>query len=160
MVDGHVPKPYAQKAVCLEQQPCNSQVGRWMEAHEGQGEHCGVLLQQAGKAVLERHKASSYNPDPWHNDCNSLVSTKPREYPVPFANAIVRIRDDLIRVAPSGPCLPIVFPSGPEILASALDDDEGLFAFADMGSAYTYLRSGKGLKLPEHWYEHLPHLIQ
>lgn len=108
--------------------------------------------------MLERNFPPSQNTEPWHKPCHSLVSTKLREYPVPFANAIVRLRNDLITDAPTGLCIPHILPSGPEILASALDDDEGLFAFADLGSAYTYLRSGKGLKLPEHWREHLPHL--
>lgn len=49
------------------------------------------------------------------------------------------------------PILPRPCPTGPEILKVMPDDDGGLFGFADLKSAYDYMRAGKGLDLPKHW---------
>ena len=81
-----------------------------------------------------------------------------RTYPVPFAKKIVNIRKNLIDGRPMEPMIPSPSPTGPEILMSTPEDEEGLFASADLGSVYKYLRGGKGLALPDHWREYMPHV--
>ena len=79
-----------------------------------------------------------------------------RTYPLPFANAIVNLRDDLISSRPMEHVPSHDLPSGPQILAGMPDDDAGLFSFADLSSCYRYLRCGKGLKLPQQWHRFMP----
>ena len=83
-----------------------------------------------------------------------------RTYPVPFAQRIVNIRDHLINGRPMEPLGPSPTPTGPEILASTPEDVEGLFKLADLSAVYKYLRGGKGLQLPSHWYPWMPHEVQ
>lgn len=79
-----------------------------------------------------------------------------RQYPEPFADAVVRLRETLLDTkAPTGMNLfnivPSPLPSGPQILGSMPDDDGGLFGFARLEEAFDYIRRGKGLELPAHW---------
>lgn len=73
-----------------------------------------------------------------------------RTYPLPFAKAIVNLRDDLVSSRPMEPVPSHDLPSGPA------DDDGGLFSTADLSSCYRYLRRGKGLNLPQHWHRFMP----
>ena len=50
-------------------------------------------------------------------------------------------------------------PTGPQILEATPSDQQGLFATADLGSVYLYLRGGKNLKLPDHWKPYMPHSV-
>ena len=84
----------------------------------------------------------------------------PRIYPVPFAECIVALRQDLIENRPMDVTIPAPCPLGPEILAGTPEDTEGLFAKADLKGVYKYLRGGKGLQLPTHWYSQMPHEVQ
>ena len=61
---------------------------------------------------------------------------------------------------PMEPKLPYPLPSGPQILESTPNDEEGLFATADLPAVYRYLRGGKSLRLPPHWQDVLPHEIE
>lgn len=92
-----------------------------------------------------------------NNNRNCMkVSNKLRTYPMPFAQAIVNLRDDLVASRPMEPVISHDLPSGPEILDSMPDDDGSLFSTADLSSCYRYLRCGKGLKLPQHWRRFMP----
>lgn len=46
---------------------------------------------------------------------------------------------------------PISLPLGPDIIRATDDRLDDLFGFADLASAYAYIRGYRGLKLPEHW---------
>lgn len=83
-----------------------------------------------------------------------LKSTE--QYPEPFADRIVQLRQSLLDTRSNSEkaifrALPCPLPSGPEILDPMPEDDGGLFGFADIKSAYDYLRGAKGLNLPKHW---------
>lgn len=80
-----------------------------------------------------------------------------QEYPVPFANNIAQLRGELVSSRPFDPLPPMRLPTGPEILDATPNDQQGLFATADLPAVYTYLRRGKGLKLPPHWQPYMPH---
>ena len=80
-----------------------------------------------------------------------------REYPVPFADNIVKLREELISSRPHEPFFGDDLPSGPQILLSTPHDEEGLFATANLRGVYSYLRGGAGLRLPPHWREYMPH---
>ncbi|CAL1147475.1 unnamed protein product [Cladocopium goreaui] len=147
---------------------------------------CGVwVLEQPGSSVLEFYPAwlhmmeyhyklfgnhgvsrigwwmSMYgSPTPkrqyaWSNS-TAIRRLDVGTYPVPFAQRIVNIRGDLIQGRPMEPLIPSPCPLGPQILSSTPEDVEGLFATADLGSVYRYLRGGKGLQLPPHWRPYMP----
>ena len=46
---------------------------------------------------------------------------------------------------------PISLPLGPDSIRATDDRLDDLFGFADLASAYAYIRGYRGLKLPEHW---------
>lgn len=75
-----------------------------------------------------------------------------RNYPRPFGDAIVRLRDDLVNgraylVSPDS------VPTGISSVdaASRHQDVEPLFASARLPEVVKYLRLGKNLKLAAHW---------
>ena len=82
----------------------------------------------------------------------------PRIYPVPFANAIVRIMDDLkwTRACHLG-MMPMDLPTGPTIVGSMPDTDD--FAQANLAECFAYLRGGKSLSLPKHWKDIFPSFL-
>ena len=87
----------------------------------------------------------------------AFKSSQLREYPVPFANNIAQLRGELVSSRPFDPLSPMTLPTGPEILDATPNDQQGLFATADLPAVYKYLRRGKGLKLPPHWQPYMPH---
>ena len=80
---------------------------------------------------------------------------QPRIYPTKFADAIVKLREPLLnsRVTRLDP---MDLPLGHHTVLSMPDDDNGLFAAADLRSVFHYLRCGKGLNVPRHWQDVVP----
>ena len=72
-----------------------------------------------------------------------------RNYPRPFGDAIVRLRDDLVKGrAFCKPPYPL--PSGVSSVDASGDHDP-LFALARLPEVVKYLRLGKNLDLEAHW---------
>lgn len=85
--------------------------------------------------------------------CDILIL---RHYPEPFADSVVRMRKFFFdKCSNNGkqllPVVPESLPSSVDILCATPEDDGGLFGFADLKSAYKYIRAAKGLQLPNHW---------
>ena len=85
-----------------------------------------------------------------------LSAAVPRFYPEPFALSVQRLRGQLMDTrcnswTASVRATPIRLPSGPDIIRAVDDRLDDLFGFADLASAYAYVRGYRGLKLPEHW---------
>ena len=84
--------------------------------------------------------------------CSPCILFYPRHYPVPFAQAIVRIRQELIdgRVHHE---YPHPMPPGVDTVqrAPTASEGDGLFKAARLGEVVTYLRAGTNLRLPKHW---------
>ena len=83
-----------------------------------------------------------------------------RHYPRPFAEAIVRIRNELIAKG-TYHHYPDNLPFGVSTFRSTpLDEDqEGLFKKARLEQVVAYLRSGSNLNLPDHWRDLIPHPV-
>lgn len=84
--------------------------------------------------------------------CSPCILFYPRHYPVPFAQAIVRIRQELIdgRVHHE---YPHPMPPGLDTVqrAPAASEGDGLFKAARLEEVVAYLRAGTNLRLPKHW---------
>lgn len=78
-----------------------------------------------------------------------------RNYPRPFAQAIVRLRDDLVNRG-TRHSYPSPMPTGVSTVQAAWQDDEGLFKQARLSEVVAYLRLGSSLNLPKHWRETIP----
>lgn len=88
----------------------------------------------------------------WHGS-SQLKRTE--NYPRPFAQAIVRLRDDLVNRG-TRHSYPSPMPTGVSTVQAAWQDDEGLFKQARLSEVIAYLRLGSSLNLPKHWRETIP----
>lgn len=76
-----------------------------------------------------------------------------RQYPVPFAQAIVRLRKALLDTRPEH-LYPIELPPGLVSVRNAPPaHHDDLFTNARLQEVVVYLRAGKNLDLPKHWRE-------
>lgn len=168
LVDGHVRCWVSQTAVCVLKCMCYSVVGRWLaQDATPKCEDHDDLQEQGRTQVLERIEVSQEHGEPRHkketnknmSDCRIFGYNVLRIYPEPFADAVVRLADDLKRTRTDfGLQVPIRLPEGPEIVLATHNDDES-FAQADLASCFEYLRGGKNLLLPGHWREIIPELM-
>ena len=81
----------------------------------------------------------------------------PRQYPVAFATAVLRILSDLKKYREAFPKVPESFSSGVETVQSLpWDFGRAEFSFAALPEVYNYLRGGKRLEIPDSWRAVLP----
>ena len=85
-----------------------------------------------------------------------------RIYPEPFAEAVLRMLDDLKENRTQvHQKLPTPEPCGPEIISSMFRERHrnDQFPQANLAEAFKYIRGGTGLNLPKYWKEIVPSFL-
>lgn len=78
-----------------------------------------------------------------------------RHYPVPFGEAVTRLREDLLNTRIYD-VHPFPLPRTVPVFTSIPPERKELFEHANLLEVVKYLRYGKRLDLPKHWKDVLP----
>ena len=74
-----------------------------------------------------------------------------------FARRLVSLNEGLKRTCTGRPPLPDPVPDALETFMSMhYEEDPALWQHAQLSEAFTYIRGGKRLRIPERWAPHIP----